>query len=99
MAKLRCWPGAIAIISNHGKNDGHLVECVSFDVVAESWECIALAELSGYDDDGNWVGFIHPGEHCIGPDDELIPITPPPNSITQEEVRELFNPQPTKETA
>lgn len=105
MSKLRCWPGCIAQIvrSRFPENVGALVHIIRFSSDASAvfgspgWDAVALSSLLLADVMGR-TGRTTAGEEGWARDADLRPITPPPGTVTDSEVRELFSPQPTRET-
>lgn len=87
---MNCRKGDIAIIvGGELGNEGGMVRVVGTDsrCWGEEWLCEALSELR------TSTGVVsRPGEYGYCEDRFLRPITPPPGTISDEEVRELYSP-------
>jgi hypothetical protein len=99
MSNVKAGDLAIYVCSGHGvpENDGRLFSVLRylFEESAEAGEPWWEAEAIGgaFDSWGYWNA---PGSVGAVADRYLRPITPPPGSVTSDEVRELYQPKTTE---
>jgi hypothetical protein len=97
---MNCKQGDLAYIVDSGsvRNIGRLVSvCYRADSGDElpAWACIALSRLVRFEDDGSCTR-IRAGDEIEVFDADLRPILPPPGTVTDEEVRDLYSPESEK---
>lgn len=96
--KLRCWPGCIARVdySDAPENIGKLVEVLRRDDWngEPAWACRTLSKMLGFNALSLFRFSIPPAKEIGCCDKNLTPITPPKDSVSDEEVRELYQPGP-----
>ncbi len=93
--KLNCWPGCIAQVvrSPYPENVGkHVLVLDTVDADPGEWRVECLAAMTGQVGPDRFA--VHPpGSIGWGHDKSLRPITPPPGTVTDEEVTQLYAPQ------
>ena len=92
MSALRCWPGCLAITENAPQDNGLVVEVIerpAFAHLVLETPCWVVRSLGS-------PFHMTPSttaHECWWPDAMLRPITPPPGTVTTDEVQELYQPK------
>ena len=84
---MNCYPHALAIFIAPGPLQGRIVKLTTLDPYPGLPEPFWLYEGERIDMAGGY------GEYVSFRDKAMRPITPPPNTVTDEEVRELYRPR------
>jgi hypothetical protein len=102
MSKLNCWPGCLAIVKA-GIHAGELYTVRAWmgryefrggSRANDVWICAAEQPVTIRGKKGEKQEF-RAGDDILIQDSRLRPITPPPGTITEDEVIELYSPRTT----